>query len=115
MPRHARIVVKGLAHHVTQRGNKKQRVFFSHDDREFFLEKLLKYSTLARLQIVSYCLMDNHTHLIVVPEDSKSLSATFKPLHMVYSQRLNKKSKLVGRNWQGRYFSSPMGKRVTSP
>jgi len=113
MPRYARIVVPRVAHHVTQRGNKKQKVFFNNADREFFLEKLLKYSLKAELDIISYCLMDNHTHLIVVPKCHDSLAKTFKPLHMLYSQRLNKKSAITGRNWQGRCFSSPMDYNYT--
>jgi putative transposase len=113
MPRHPRIVVPGVAHHVTQRSNKKANIFFSPEDRLFFLELLMKYAEIAQLEIVSFCLMTNHTHLIVVPREKDSLSKAFKPVHMRYSQRLNKRATITGVNWQGRFFSSPMDQRHT--
>ena len=108
MPRHPRIVIPGILHHVTQRGNHRVRMFFDDEDREYFLSNLLHYSKKHSLQIADYCLMDNHTHLGVIPECPDSLSRTFKPLHMRYSQYLNRKFKRTGINWQGRFFSSPL-------
>lgn len=108
MSRTARLVLPGYLHHVTQRGNRKEQVFFDDEDRIFFLSMLRTYSQRAYLQIVTYCLMINHIHLLVVPEYLDSLWKTFKLLHMVYSQYLNRKYSRIGINWQGRFFSSPM-------
>jgi len=83
-------------------------MFFDDEDREFFLSNLLFYSQKHALGIASYCLMDNHTHLAVVPENPDSLSRTLKPVHMRYSEYLNKKFRRGGINWQGRFFSSPL-------
>ena len=113
MPRKPRIVVPNFPHHVTQRGNRKQDVFFTPTDRYFFLEKLLEYAERFSLEIICYCRMSDHTHLIVVPETAESMGQTFKRLHMHYSQYLNKKHQARGRNWQGRYFSSPMDENYT--
>lgn len=57
--------------------------------------------------------MINHTHLIVIPTTEVSLAQTFKPLHMRYSQRLNKQFTRTGVNWQGRFFSSAMDEAHT--
>ncbi len=44
MPRVARVVVPGGPHHLTQRGNNRQDVFFTDDDRRFYLETLKQHS-----------------------------------------------------------------------
>jgi len=108
VPRKPRIIVPGLPHHVTQRGNRRKQVFFTKEDRLFFLEKLLKYANRSGTEIASYCLMSNHTHLLVIPHETDSLARTFKPLHLLYSQRLNRRNDTTGLNWQGRFFSSPL-------
>ncbi len=66
MPRAARVVVPGLAHHVTQRGNNKQDVFFVDRDRKAYLRFLKEQSEKWGLTVLGYCLMTNHIHLIVV-------------------------------------------------
>jgi putative transposase len=48
MPRVARVVVPGIPHHVTQRGNNRQHVFFTDDDRRFYLGGKKMFSVLAR-------------------------------------------------------------------
>jgi putative transposase len=83
-------------------------MFFDDGDREFFLSNLLHYGTKYSLQIADYCLMDNHTHLGVVPENEDSLWRALKGLHQRYSQYLNRKFRRTGVNWQGRFFSSPL-------
>ncbi len=108
MPRNARIVIPGALHHVTQRGNFRSDVFFDDTDRIFFLETLVEYANLARVGIASYCLMTNHTHLLLVPSDPLGLARMLKPVHMRYSQRLNFRFSRLGLNWQGRFFSSPL-------
>jgi putative transposase len=68
MPRIARVVVPGYAHHVTQRGNRREQVFFSDGDRHRYLQLLLQYSQEHGLTTLAYCLMTNHVHLVCVPE-----------------------------------------------
>lgn len=111
MARRARVVIPGILHHITQRGNRKQDIFFSSADRELFLDRLAFYAKRAALTIASYCLMTNHTHLLAVPERKDSLWRALKPLHMWYSQYLNRILNQVGINWQGRFFSAPLDER----
>jgi putative transposase len=89
MPRAARVVVPKVLHHVTERGNHRAKVFFDDEDRYFFLEQLVHYTMQARVLIVSYCLMTNHTHLLLIPSDETGLAKALKPLPMRYSQHLN--------------------------
>lgn len=106
MPRHARVVCSGNPHHVTQRGNRRATVFFSDWDRLEYLSLLGAYSRRHGLDVLAYCLMPNHVHLVVVPLDRNALQRVMKPLHMRHAQRLNRMQGSNGIVWQGRYFSS---------
>jgi len=108
MPRLSRIVFSGVPHHITQRGNRREDVFFSDDDRLVYLEWLQSYCDQHDVQILAYCLMSNHIHLVAVPHSPEGLQKVFKPLHMRYAQRINRIKGWKGHVWQGRFFSSPL-------
>lgn len=105
MPRIARVVVAGVAHHVTQRGNRCEVVFFSEADRQRYLQLLLHYSLQYGLKTLAYCLMTNHVHLVCIPEKAESLARVFKPVNLRHAQYVNWTQNLGGRLWQGRFFS----------
>ncbi len=109
MPRIARTVFKNIPHHITQRGNRHEVVFYSDDDRRIYLRWLKEYTDKFRVKILAYCLMDNHIHLILQPSTEEGLHRVLKPLHMRYAQRINKQKSWKGHLWQGRFFSSAMG------
>ncbi len=88
-------------------------MFFTHEDGRYFLRRLGFCAREAELLIIAYCLMPNHTHLIVIPQHEDSLTKAFQPLHLGYSQRINQRMEHMGRNWQGRFFSSPMDEQHT--
>ena len=89
MARLARVVVEGVAHHVTQRGNRRQRVFFSDDDYRVYKALLAEGCAGAGVAIWGYCLMPNHVHLILVPSDGDGLRAALSEAHRRYSRRVN--------------------------
>ena len=89
VPRRARIVVPGLAHHVTQRGNYRQQVFFTDVDRRFYLSALREEASAHGLRFLAYCLMTNHVHLVVVPATIDSLARTLRQVHSRYALNLN--------------------------
>jgi len=108
MPRLSRTVFAGLPHHITQRGNRRENVFFTEEDRDIYLQWLKKYSSDHNVEILAYCLMSNHIHLIAVPAEEDSLQRMLKPLHMRYAQHINRQQQWSGHLWQGRFFSSPL-------
>ena len=73
MARMARIVVPGYPHHVTQRGNRRQKTFFYDDDYRYYIELLSEYAQQANTEIRAYCLMPNHVHLVMVPDREDGL------------------------------------------
>lgn len=108
MPRQARVVFPNIPHHIIQRGNRREDVFFSDSDRKQYLEWLKEYCKEHKVEILAYCLMTNHIHLIAVPSTEDGLQRVLKPLHMRYAQKINRERGWKGHFWQGRYFSSPL-------
>jgi putative transposase len=105
MARTARVVIAGLPHHVTQRGNRRQQVFFSGEDRLAYLQVLKEESDKWGLKIWAYCLMSNHVHLIVVPSAIESLAKSIGETHKRYTRMVNFREKWRGYLWQGRFSS----------
>jgi putative transposase len=83
MPRRARIILPGHPHHVTQRGNRRQQVFFCDNDYKAYLKFLEASSESFSFAVWSYCLMTNHVHLLVVPSTESSLREGIASLHQV--------------------------------
>jgi REP-associated tyrosine transposase len=105
MPRIARIIAPGYPHHITQRGNNRTTVFFDDEDRQTYLKLLARYSYKHSIQICAYCLMDNHLHLVAIPENENALARGIGLTNQVYTQYLNRKLNQSGRVWQNRFFS----------
>lgn len=105
MPRQARIVIPKFPHHVTQRGNNRQDIFFVDEDRRFYLETLGQQAGRFGLTIQGYCLMTNHIHLIVTPAEESSLAKAIGRTHWLYSQHVNRLHGRSGHLWQNRFFS----------
>jgi len=114
MPRLARNVFAEIPHHITQRGNRCEDVFFTEEDRLLYLEWLEKYCQKHAVDIMAYCLMTNHIHLILRPGKEDGLQNVLKPLHMRYAQYINKLKGWSGHLWQGRFFSFALNDNYTS-
>jgi putative transposase len=108
MARLARVVVEGTPHHVTQRGNRRQTVFFGDDNYREYKVLLAEGCAGAGVAIWAYCLMPNHVHLILVPRDADGLRAALSEAHRRYSRRVNFREGWRGYLWQGRFASAPM-------
>jgi REP-associated tyrosine transposase len=103
--RRARVVIPGVAHHVTQRGNRRGDVFLEAEDRHLYLELLREYSRRDRLRIWAYALMTNHSHLVAVPESDSSLCDALRYTHSAYASLFNRKYGFGGHLWQARFYS----------
>lgn len=105
MARLPRIVVPGHPHHVTQRGNRRSRVFFEEGDYALYLDLLSEAALRAQTEVWCYCLMPNHVHLIAVPSDKDGLRDTFADAHRRYTGYINARLRATGHLWQGRFGS----------
>ena len=108
MARLPRLVLPGIPHHVTQRGNRRERTFFEDGDYALYLDLLADAAGRAGVEIWSYCLMPNHVHLIAVPSDEDGLRRCFRYVHRHYTGYINARLRVTGHLWQGRFSSVAM-------
>ncbi|MCB0273083.1 MAG: transposase [Bdellovibrionales bacterium] len=111
MPRIPRVVIPGYPHHIVNRGNRRQDVFFQETDYQYYLEMLSLFSRIYEVQIASYCLMTNHIHLVAIPSDENSMSQMMVDVQRAYTRMINFREGWRGCLWQGKYFSSPMDEK----
>lgn len=83
-------------------------VFFSDEDRVEYLRLMREQCDRFGLQVLSYCLMDNHVHFVVVPEREESLARAVGEAHRLYTRMINFRDNVRGFLFQGRFFSCPL-------
>ena len=104
MARPLRIEYSGAFYHVTSRGNEQKDIYKSKKDREQFLHYLKTATERYGAVIHTYCLMDNHYHLLLeTPEGN--LSQIMRHINGAYTTYFNVKRKRAGHLFQGRYKS----------
>ena len=108
MARLARIVVPDVPHHVTQRGNRRQPVFFEPGDYAAYRDLVAQACRANGVGCIAWCLMPNHVHLILTPSQPDGLRAALAEAHRRYSRRINIAKGWTGYLWQGRFASYPM-------
>jgi putative transposase len=108
MGRIARVVVPGIPHHLTQRGNRRQETFFGKDDYRAYLRLMKEWCGRQGLRVWAYCLMPNHVHLIIVPPSEEALCRGVGEAHRRYTRRVNFREGWLGHLWQGRFASFVM-------
>jgi len=108
MGRIARVVAPGQPHHVTQRGNRRQKTFFNDEDHRAYIELMREWCGRHAVRVWAYCLMPNHVHLIVVPPSEDALGRAVGEAHRRYTRRVNFRKGWRGHLWQGRFASFVM-------
>ncbi len=107
MPRARRHFFPGATYHVILRGNQRQPIFYSDDERERFCQLLAEGVERYDHHVVAYCLMTNHIHL-AVRAGEVPLSSIFHNLAFRYTRYFNAKHDTCGHLFQGRYKSIPV-------
>src|SRR6266478_5178434 len=102
MARKLRLQFEGAIYHVMNRGDHREAIFRTDKDRELFLETLAEACTKTDWQIHAWCLMRNHFHL-VVETPKANLVEGVKWFLGTYTSRFNRKHKLFGHLFSGRY------------
>ena len=93
---------------MVQRGNRSQAIFVEPGDRDLYMAQLAERCRSEGVEIWAYCLMENHIHLIAVPERADALSRAIGQAHRRYALRINKREGWSGHHWQQRFFSAPL-------
>ena len=89
MARLSQVVIPGLPHHITQRGNRRQQTFFNDGDYAEYLALMGHWCEELGVEIWCYCLMPNHVHRIAVPKTEDGLRRAIGEAHRRYSWRVN--------------------------
>ena len=85
------LVLPGVPHHVTQRGNRRECTFFENGD---YL--LADAAQRAAFEVWSYCLMPNHVHIVAVPSDPDGPRRAFRSVHRHYTGYINARLRVSG-------------------
>lgn len=86
------------------RGNERKNIFLCDEDKLYFMETMFEKKQGSRFYIHSFCLMDNHIHLMI-SEGSEDISRVMKRITVSYVYYFNKKYKRVGHLFQDRFKS----------
>ena len=108
MARIARVIVPGLPHHVTQRGNRREPIFFEDGDQEVYRDLLAEQVRKRGVEVWAYCLMPNHVHLILTPSDEAGLGLAVGEAHRRYTNFVNARGRWTGHLFQSRFASVVM-------
>src|SRR5580692_1188288 len=108
MARLARTVVVGLPHHVTQRGSRREAIFFEDGDQEIYRDLLAEQTRKAGVEVWAYCLMPNHVHLILRPTTVDGLGRAVGEAHRRYTNFINARGRWTGHLFQSRFSSVAM-------
>lgn len=106
MARLPRLSLAGFAHHVIQRGNNRQVIFYTDEDRQAYLAWLAQYARQFEVAVHAFVLMDNHTHLLMTPQTDRGIALLMQSLGRRYAQNWNHFHKRTGTVWEGRYKSA---------
>jgi putative transposase len=104
MSRPLRIEFPGALYHLTSRGDRREPIYRDDDDRRCHLAVLAEACARFNADVLAYCLMGNHYHLVLQAHDGR-LSALMRHLDSVYTQSFNRRHGLVGHLFQGRFKS----------
>lgn len=108
-------------YHIYNRGVNKRRIFLEDYDYKVFLNLLKRYLDIkphtdnkgreyehlrGKVELLAYCLMPNHLHLLLYAHDQQSISRLLTGVMTSYSMYFNKKYQRVGPLFQGRFKAS---------
>jgi len=108
MTRLARLVIPGLPHHVTQRGNGRAQTFFGDADYALYRDLLADSCRASEVEVWSWVLMPNHVHLILTPRDEDGIRRALAPVHRRYAGEVHARLRRTGHFWQGRFGAVAM-------
>jgi len=108
MPRTARASAGGICYHVINRGNGRATVFHGDGDYRAFLSLLGEAASKVAMPVLGYCLMPNHFHLLLWPNEDGDLSRFMQWLMTAHVRRYHSFRGSSGHVWQGRYKAFPI-------
>ena len=110
MPRMARKSLGTSFFHIMVQGLNKNYIFDNDNYKEKYIYDLNKYKNECNVQLLAYCIMDNHAHLLLYAEKIEDMSKFMHFVNSSYSNYYNKVNNRVGYVFRDRYKSEPIYK-----
>lgn len=106
MPRRKRMYLSGYTYHLVQRGNNREACFIEPENYQFYLDLWRHCAERYGVAVHAYCLMTNHVHFLVTPDETDSISRATSVIGSRYAYYFNKSYQRTGTVWEGRHKSS---------
>lgn len=103
MPRMARKNLETGFFHVMAQGIKKEKIFYKNEYKEKYIHLIKFFMEKQKIDIVSYCIMDNHVHMIIYTENIHELTIFMRKLNTTYAINYNKEENRVGYVFRNRF------------
>jgi putative transposase len=103
--RKPRFLKNGATYHVIARINRMEFILEDNEIRDLFLNVLKESKKKYKFQIINFCVMYNHIHLIIKPAEEMNLSKIMQWVLSVFAIRFNKIFKYLGHVWMDRFKS----------
>ena len=88
-------------YHIYNRGNNQQEIFLEDENYRHFLKRLVHYYNIASIEVVAFCLMPNHYHLLITLVREINFSNIMRSFTTSYVKSFNGWHKRVGHFFQG--------------
>lgn len=105
MPRIPRSYIKTCYFHVMIQGIDKSYIFEQAEDIKYYIKTMYELIKEHELEIVAYCIMNNHAHFLIKTEKLKEMSKYMQRLNTKYARHYNHKYNRVGYVFRDRYKS----------
>ena len=99
----------GQYYHIYNRGVNQEDIFFSAENWAFFIQRLQEYFKPELIEIVAYCLMPNHFHLLVYVKSEDVGRTVMQPFTVSYAKAINRQQQRSGHLFQGPYQVKRVG------
>lgn len=105
MPRNSRNYIEATFFHIMVQGLNKEFIFNKDEDKKQYLKFVNKIKKEVNIMIISYCIMDNHVHILVKTDTIELLSKFMHKVNTLYAIYYNQKYNRVGYVFRDRYKS----------
>jgi len=106
--RKARNIVKNAQYHVGARANRKELILETRKMKELFYKIIIRAKKRYRFDILNFCIMGNHFHIIIRPGEHEQLSRIMQWILSVFAIHYNKRIRENGHVWYDRFWSKPL-------
>ena len=89
--------------HVITQGIEKSFIFEKPEDIKYYVKIMYKIKEEHNINIIAYCIMNNHTHMLIETKSIEQLSKYMQRINTTYGKYYNKKYSRVGYVFRDRY------------